>query len=291
MSSRKSGVRRISVAAALLCLGAGLAASAAGTASAATQGGTTAAHTGTALTRAAETTLTLDNPGTLYSEPDTTTTLAIKYSDASSPVVTQDFSATGLPPGQSIDPSTGVISGTTSSTIASYDVTVSDTDTDGNTASVQFTWNVWNKITVGPFAVPQFYWGRPGTAQVGASDSASGRTLTFSASGLPAGMSINSSTGIITGTPTAVGKGAMTVTVTDGTGSAGTGTSLWAVASNVSFSLVPGSWTSAAGQTANLAISASDTPPEPLTYSTSGLPPGLKAYGPTRRLAGEPRHL
>ncbi len=66
----------------------------------------------------------------------------------------------------------------------------------------------------------------------------------------------------------------MTVTVTDGTGSAGTGTSRWAVASTVSFGSVPGSWTSAAGQTANLTISATDTPPEPLTYSTSGLPTG-----------------
>jgi len=280
MFPKKYGARRISIAAAALCLVAGLAAVAAGTASAATAGSASAAHNGTANARAAAGGLTLDNPGTLYSQPGSTTALAIKYSDTVGPGVTQDFSATGLPPGQSISPSTGVISGTTSSTIASYDVTVSDTDSDGNTASVEFTWHVWNKIFVGPFAVPQFYWERAGTAQVGASDSASGKTLAFSASGLPAGMSINSSTGIITGTPTAVGTGKMTVTVTDGTGSAGTGTSAWAVASTVSLGPVPSSWTSAAGQTANLAIDATDTPSEPLTYSTSGLPPGVEADGP-----------
>ena len=47
--------------------------------------------------------------------------------------------------------------------------------------------------------------GTVGTApslQVSASDSASGQTLTYSATGLPAGLSINASTGLISGTPT-----------------------------------------------------------------------------------------
>jgi hypothetical protein len=278
MSLRKSGVRKISIAAALLCLGAGLTASAAGTASAATQDSTIAAHTATALTGSSSAGVVITNPGTRQSEPDTVVTLDLIYSDTRG--ATQDFSATGLPPGLLINSSTGVIFGTTGSTIASYNVTVSDTDSGGTTATVSFTWNVWNKITVVSLSGAQFYWRQPATAQVGASDSASGTTLTYSASGLPAGMSINFSTGVISGTPTAVGKGTMTVTVTDGTGSAGSGTFGWTVAGNVSFSIFPGSWTSAAGQTANLTISATDTPPEPLTYSTSGLPPGLKAYGP-----------
>ncbi len=47
--------------------------------------------------------------------------------------------------------------------------------------------------------------GTVGTAvslQIHATDSASGQTLTYSATGLPAGLSINSSTGLISGTPT-----------------------------------------------------------------------------------------
>ncbi|MFD7449136.1 putative Ig domain-containing protein [Kitasatospora sp. NPDC059827] len=72
--------------------------------------------------------------------------------------------------------------------------------------------------------------GTVGTAaslQIGASDSASGQTLTYSATGLPAGLSINSSTGLISGTPTAAGTANVTVTATDTTGAAGSTTFSW----------------------------------------------------------------
>ncbi|MGH3297803.1 MAG: discoidin domain-containing protein [Trebonia sp.] len=65
--------------------------------------------------------------------------------------------------------------------------------------------------------------------QVQASDSASGQTLTYSATGLPAGLSINSSTGLISGTPTATGTGSTTVTVKDTTGASGSATFGWTV--------------------------------------------------------------
>ena len=50
--------------------------------------------------------------------------------------------------------------------------------------------------------------GTVGTAaslQIHATDSASGQTLTYTATGLPAGLSINSSSGLISGTPTTAG--------------------------------------------------------------------------------------
>ena len=49
--------------------------------------------------------------------------------------------------------------------------------------------------------------------QIHASDSASGQTLTYGATGLPAGLSISSSTGLITGTPTTAGTSSVAVTV------------------------------------------------------------------------------
>ncbi|RAG86284.1 hypothetical protein DN069_07445 [Streptacidiphilus pinicola] len=72
--------------------------------------------------------------------------------------------------------------------------------------------------------------GTVGTAaslQISASDSASGQTLTYSATGLPAGLSINSSTGLISGTPTASGTSSVTVTATDSTNATGSTSFSW----------------------------------------------------------------
>ena len=77
--------------------------------------------------------------------------------------------------------------------------------------------------------------GTVGTAaslQISASDSASGQTLSYSASGLPAGLSINSSTGLISGTPTTAATSSVTVTATDGTGASGSASFSWTVSSS-----------------------------------------------------------
>ena len=56
--------------------------------------------------------------------------------------------------------------------------------------------------------------GSPVSLQMQGADSASGQTLTWSATGLPAGLSISSS-GLISGTPTTAGPSSVTVTATD----------------------------------------------------------------------------
>jgi hypothetical protein len=73
--------------------------------------------------------------------------------------------------------------------------------------------------------------GTAASLKVGASDSASGQTLTYTASGLPAGLSINASSGLISGTPTTAGTSSVTVTATDTTGAKGTATFTWTVSS------------------------------------------------------------
>jgi serine protease len=75
--------------------------------------------------------------------------------------------------------------------------------------------------------------GTVGTAvslQIQGSDSASGQTLGYSATGLPAGLAISSS-GLITGTPTTAGTSSVTVTSTDTTGAAGTASFTWTISS------------------------------------------------------------
>ncbi|MFI9243515.1 M4 family metallopeptidase [Streptomyces sp. NPDC053086] len=59
--------------------------------------------------------------------------------------------------------------------------------------------------------------------------STNGGALTYSASGLPSGLSINGTTGLISGTPTTAGTYNTTVTVTDSTGATGTATFSWTV--------------------------------------------------------------
>jgi hypothetical protein len=73
--------------------------------------------------------------------------------------------------------------------------------------------------------------GTVGTAahlQISASDAASG-TLAYRATGLPAGLSINSSSGLISGTPTTAGTSQVTVTATDSTGPSGSTSFSWTI--------------------------------------------------------------
>jgi Putative Ig domain len=77
--------------------------------------------------------------------------------------------------------------------------------------------------------------GTVGTAvslQIHATDSASGQTLTYSATGLPAGLSINSSTGLISGTPTTAGTSSVTVTAKDTTNASGLASFTWTISTS-----------------------------------------------------------
>jgi hypothetical protein len=79
--------------------------------------------------------------------------------------------------------------------------------------------------------------GTVGTAvslQIHATDSASGQTLTYSATGLPAGLSISSTTGLISGTPTTASTYSTAVTAKDTTGATGSASFTWTINSAVS---------------------------------------------------------
>jgi chitinase len=87
-----------------------------------------------------------------------------------------------------------------------------------------------NTVTV---SSPGNQTGTAGTAaslQVSGTDSASGQTLAFSATGLPAGLSISSS-GLISGTPTTAATSNVTVTATDTTGAKGSASFTWTISS------------------------------------------------------------
>lgn len=87
------------------------------------------------------------NPGTRSSVINQATSLSIQTTDANQDPLT--FSATGLPPGLSINATSGLISGTPT-TAGTFPVTV--TVTDGNTTpvSVAFSWVIHNGLIIQP---------------------------------------------------------------------------------------------------------------------------------------------
>jgi hypothetical protein len=183
------------------------------------------------LAPAAGNTVTVTNPGAQTATVGTAASLQITATDSASGQ-TLTYGATGLPAGLSINSATGLITGTPT-TAGTSSVTVTATDTTGAHGSTTFTWTVnpaaGNTVTV---TNPGAQSTRAQTAvslQITARDSAPGQTLTYSATGLPAGLSINSATGVITGTPTTTGTSSVTVKATDTTGAAGSATFSWRI--------------------------------------------------------------
>jgi subtilase family serine protease len=181
-------------------------------------------------------TVTVTNPGSQTGKVGTAASLQIKATDSASGQ-TLTYSATGLPTGLSISSSTGLISGTPT-TSGSYSVTVTAKDTTSASGSASFTWTI-NSATGNTVTVtnPGSQTGAVGTAaslQIKATDSASGQTLTYSATGLPTGLSISSSTGLISGTPTTSGSYSVTVTAKDTTSASGSASFTWTINSSSS---------------------------------------------------------
>ncbi len=161
-------------------------------------------------------TVTVTNPGSQSSTAGTPISSLQVHATDSAPGQTLSYSAAALPPGLSIS-SAGLITGTPSA-FGTSNVTITATDTTGASGSASFTWTITdtngNTITV---TNPGSQSGTLGTAisglQIHATDSATSQTLTFTATGLPPGLTITSP-GLITGTPTTAGSFNVTVTAT-----------------------------------------------------------------------------
>lgn len=133
---------------------------------------------------------------------------------------TLTWSATGLPSdGLSLAAGTGIVSGTpTSKATISFMLTLSDSFGQSSAATA-FTLTVNNPAAPTITTTQAQVTAAPGTVGTAYSftfhDTGTG-TLTWSAVGLPAdGLSLNSSTGVVSGTPTSKQSVAFTLTVTD----------------------------------------------------------------------------
>ncbi|MFC7304662.1 putative Ig domain-containing protein [Streptomyces monticola] len=140
------------------------------------------------------------------------------------------WSATGLPAGLSIDKSTGTVVGSTS-TAGTSKVTLTATDSAGKSGSTTFTWTVGDTgggaLSLQNPGSQTVYIGKPVALSLTASGGTGSRT--FSATGLPAGLSLDKATGRISGTPTTWGTKNSRITVTDGTGKSASTDVTWFV--------------------------------------------------------------
>ena len=113
---------------------------------------------------------------------------------------------------------------------------------------------------------------------------ASNSPTSYGASGLPTGLSINTTTGAITGTPTSAGLATITLSATN---AQGTGTATLALMVNQSAPVISsvGTATATAGTAFTYQIVASNSP---ASYDAAGLPTGLSINTTTGAITGTP---
>lgn len=170
---------------------------------------------------------------TVVTKPVITTISPLPRAVAGTPVSVPQTSTTGsaaipatgawsivggsLPPGLSMNPDTGEITGTPT-TLGSYSFTVQLVDVDGEVATKVETMSVATPptITTTPLTY-KYYTGTPVTLPntVTPGSGAILATAAWTASGLPAGLTMNTTTGVISGTPTTAGTYTVTERVTD----------------------------------------------------------------------------
>lgn len=206
---------------------------------------------------------------------------AFTYTITASPAATS-FAASGLPLGLSLNTTTGVISGNPS-VANSYSVTLTATNAGGTSAPRTLT------LTVG--ALSSITSAATSTGSVGAAYSFTVTSAvvvpavtSYNISGLPAGLSADTNTGAITGTPTTAGTYTISLSANNATGTGPVSTLTLTVGNRPAItSVATAAGTVGSGFTYNIAASFT-----PTSYAATGLPGGLTVNTTTGLINGTP---
>ncbi|GFZ88536.1 putative Ig domain-containing protein [Dyella caseinilytica] len=202
------------------------------------------------------------------------------------------YAASGtLPPGLTLN--AGVLSGTATAG-GSYNFTITATDSNTNTGSASYPVTVSNaSITLSPSTLNAMTAGAAFSQTLSASGGTPNYQYSVLTGTLPAGLSLNSNTGAISGTPTVEGPYNFTIQARDSSTGSGPYTGSLLYSGNIA---APNIVISPSGNTlnANYAQAYSQTfaasgGTAPYTYSMSGVSiPGLSWNAATATLSGTP---
>ena len=198
------------------------------------------------------------------------------------------YTISSLPAGLLFDQASGVLSGTPTA-LGQFPLRIVATDSDGLTAASNvFTLTVSAipnnaPVFAGTVANRTFQIAEPITAFSGVfNDADTDDVLTYSASGLPAGVTINPTTGEVTGVPTVLGTFAAAISVADSEGASATSNTFEIVvepapdlAPVITGTTPAGAISLQAGTTATVSVAATDENTATLSYSATVAPAGI----------------
>ncbi|WP_168170772.1 putative Ig domain-containing protein [Rhodanobacter sp. C01] len=184
------------------------------------------------------------------------------------------FSATGLPSGMTLS-SAGVLSGTPNSQ-GNDAIMVTATDAHGFTGTQNYNLTIDAPLALGTINLPNGTVAVAYSGGVSASGGASPLTYSVASGALPAGLSLNSSTGAISGTPTAGGSFPVTFKVTDANGASTQSSAQTLVIASPTLTISPGALPNGNQNQAYSQTIGTSGGTAPYTYSTSStLPTGM----------------